>query len=170
MATTGLLIAASRSALADPPTANDPVAIINAIYARVAKGKGDGGGTFIIETGAAKAKYLSKSLTELWTRADARAPKGDVGPVDFVDPGADDDALDLQRALEFHVRGAHDPAETGADEFVHGVAVAALHLVVARGEDVIEVAAAVDMLVHVDVVRTREELGFEAGAAEGHGV
>jgi hypothetical protein len=44
MTTTGLLAAASRSALADPPTANDPVAIINAIYARVAKGKGDGGG------------------------------------------------------------------------------------------------------------------------------
>ncbi len=83
MATTGLLAAPWRTALADPPTANTPVAIINAVYARVASGKGDGGGTFIFETKAAKTKYLSKSLTELWTRADARTPKGDVGPVDF---------------------------------------------------------------------------------------
>jgi hypothetical protein len=31
----------------------------------------------------AKAKYLSKSLVELWAKADAHTPKGDVGPVDF---------------------------------------------------------------------------------------
>jgi hypothetical protein len=66
-----------------PPTANDPVAIINAIYARVAKGKGDGGGGFVIENKAAKARYLSKALIELWAKADAHTPKGDVGPVDF---------------------------------------------------------------------------------------
>ena len=35
------------------------------------------------ENKAAKAKYLSKSLIELWARADAHTPKGDVGPVDF---------------------------------------------------------------------------------------
>ena len=63
--------------------ANDPGAIVNAIYARAAKGKGDGGGAFIIENQAAKAKYLSKSLVELWAKADAHTPKGDVGPVDF---------------------------------------------------------------------------------------
>ena len=75
--------AVSRGALAAPPSANDPVSIINAIYARAAKGKGDGGGAFIIENKAAKAKYLSKSLVELWVKADAHTPKGDVGPVDF---------------------------------------------------------------------------------------
>jgi Protein of unknown function (DUF3828) len=83
MATTGLVVAASRTALADPPSANDPVAIINTIYARVAKGKGDGGGGFVIENKAAKAKYLSKSLIELWAKADAHTAKGDVGPVEF---------------------------------------------------------------------------------------
>src|SRR5450432_4650599 len=31
----------------------------------------------------ARAKYLSKALIELWAKADARTPKGDVGPVDF---------------------------------------------------------------------------------------
>jgi hypothetical protein len=63
--------------------ANDPVGIVNAIYARAAKGKGDGGGAFIIESKAAKTKYLSKALVALWAKADAHTPKGDVGPVDF---------------------------------------------------------------------------------------
>jgi hypothetical protein len=80
----GLFVTAvSRRALATPLSANDPVAIINAIYARAAKGKGDGGGAFIIESKAAKAKYLSKSLVALWAKADDHTPKGDVGPIDF---------------------------------------------------------------------------------------
>jgi hypothetical protein len=78
-----LAAAVSRPMRAAPPSPNDPVAIINAIYARAAKGKGDGGGAFIIENQAAKAKYLSKALVELWAKADAHTPKGDVGPVDF---------------------------------------------------------------------------------------
>jgi Protein of unknown function (DUF3828) len=78
-----LAAAVSRPTRAAPPSPNDPVAIINAIYARVAKGKGDGGGAFIIENQAARAKYLSKALVELWAKADAHTPKGDVGPVDF---------------------------------------------------------------------------------------
>ena len=80
----GILAASDQhSARAEPPSANDPVAIVNAIYTRAAKGKGDGGGGFVIESNAAKAKYLSKSLIELWAKADAHTPKGDVGPVDF---------------------------------------------------------------------------------------
>ena len=78
-----LATAASRPALTAPSSANDPLAIVNAIYARAAKGKGDGGGGFVIESNAAKAKYLSKSLVALWAKADAHTPKGDVGPVDF---------------------------------------------------------------------------------------
>jgi hypothetical protein len=80
----GLLAgAASRRASAAQPSPNDPVAILNAIYARAAKGKGDGGGAFIIESKAAKAKYLSKSLVDLWARADAHTPKDDIPPIDF---------------------------------------------------------------------------------------
>ena len=78
-----LATAASRSALTAASSANDPLAIVNAIYARAAKGKGDGGGGFVIESKAAKAKYLSKSLVALWAKADAHTPKGDVGPIDF---------------------------------------------------------------------------------------
>jgi hypothetical protein len=73
----------SRGAAAAPPSPNDPAAIVNAIYARAARGKGDGGGGFIIENKAAKVKYLSKSLIKLWTQADDHTPKGDVGPIDF---------------------------------------------------------------------------------------
>ena len=69
-----------RAALAAP---DDPVGIVTAIYTRAAKGKGDGGGGFVIENKAAKAKYLSKSLVALWAKADARTRKGDVGPIDF---------------------------------------------------------------------------------------
>jgi hypothetical protein len=72
-----------RTALAAPPAANNPLAIVNAIYARASRGKGDGGGAFIIESKAAKAKYLSKSLVQLWAQVDAHTPKDDVGPIDF---------------------------------------------------------------------------------------
>ena len=83
-ATAGLLAAtASRAAAAAPPAASGPVEIVTAIYTRAAKGKGDGGGAFVIENKAAKAKYLSKSLVALWAKADAHTPKGDVGPIDF---------------------------------------------------------------------------------------
>ena len=86
LAAAGLLLlagAVSPDARAAPPVGDDPLAIVNAIYARAAKGKGDGGGAFIIENKAAKAKYLSRSLADLWAKADAHTPKGDVGPVDF---------------------------------------------------------------------------------------
>lgn len=68
---------------AQTPSSFDPPGIVNAIYTRVAKGNGDGGGAFIIESNAAKAKYLSKSLIALWAKADAHTPNGDVGPIDF---------------------------------------------------------------------------------------
>jgi hypothetical protein len=74
---------ASQPAKSSQGTSEDPVAILNAIYARAAKGKGNGGAAFVIENEAAKAKYLSKSLIELWARADANTPKDDVPPIDF---------------------------------------------------------------------------------------
>ena len=63
--------------------ADDPVAILNAIYARVTKGKGDSGGNFVFENKASKAKYLSKPLIELWAKSDAKTEKGDAGPPGF---------------------------------------------------------------------------------------
>jgi hypothetical protein len=81
---TGLLVATEFGRThAQSPAPNDPVAIITAIYTRVAKGKGDGGGGFVVENKVAKTKYLSKSLVQLWAKADAHTPKDDVGPIDF---------------------------------------------------------------------------------------
>ncbi|GMO28854.1 DUF3828 domain-containing protein [Bradyrhizobium sp. TM233] len=77
------LLAGVAPAFAETPATSDPAAILTAIYTRAAKGKGDGGGAFVIETKAAKSKYLSKALVALWARSDAHTPKGDVGPVDF---------------------------------------------------------------------------------------
>ena len=89
----GLLAATvPPAALAGP---EDPVGIVTAIYTRAAKGKGDGGSGFVIENKAAKAKYLSKSLVELWAKADAHTPKGDVGPIDF-DPVTNSQEPDIK--------------------------------------------------------------------------
>jgi hypothetical protein len=77
------LLASISPAFAETPAPSDPTAILTAIYTRAAKGKGDGGGAFIIENKAAKAKYLSKALVALWAKADAHTPKGDVGAIDF---------------------------------------------------------------------------------------
>jgi hypothetical protein len=97
---TGLLAGAiaprARAAQPSPaPAQNDPVAILTAIYTRAARGKGTSGGGFVIEDKAAKAKYLSKSLVDLWARADANVPKGDVGPIDF-DPVTNSDEPDVK--------------------------------------------------------------------------
>ncbi len=83
------------NAHAEPPTANDPMAIVAAIYTRAAKGKGTNGGGFVYENKAAKTKYLSKSLIALWAKADAHTPRGDVGPVDF-DPVSNSQDPDIK--------------------------------------------------------------------------
>jgi hypothetical protein len=81
---TGLLAATtSRPALAEPVVVDDPRSILNAIYTRVARGKGDSGGGFVVLSKSARAQYLSRSLAALWLKADARTQKGDGGPVGF---------------------------------------------------------------------------------------
>ena len=89
MVTRRELILSAAAALLAPvlprhaAAADDPAGILTAIYTRVAKGKGDGGGTFVIQTKAARTKYLSNALVALWAKADARTRKGDGGPVGF---------------------------------------------------------------------------------------
>jgi hypothetical protein len=102
--------ATARAAFAEPASASDPVAIVTAIYTRAAKGKGDGGGSFVIENKAAKAKYLSKSLIALWAKADARTPRGDVGPIDF-DPVTNSQDPDVK---SFKVVAAKPEADKAA--------------------------------------------------------
>ena len=130
-AMTGLLTSAmARPARAEPAAPNDPVAILTAIYTRAAKGKGDGGGAFVIENKAAKAKYLSKSLIALWTKADAHTPKGDVGPVDFdpvtnsQDPDVKSfkvtaDKLEADKAAVSVTMTGRSARKSPADDVVH---------------------------------------------------
>jgi copper(I)-binding protein len=70
--------ATARAVFAEPASAGDPLAIVTAIYTRAAKGKGNGGGGFVIENKAAKAKYLSKSLIALWAKADAHTIRSPI--------------------------------------------------------------------------------------------
>jgi hypothetical protein len=128
---TSLLVATKAPlACAEPASPDDPVAIINAIYTRAAKGKGDGGGAFVIENKQAKAKYLSKSLVALWAKADAHAPKGDVGPIDF-DPvtnsqepdvksfKVDAEKLEADKALiAVTIAGRNTPPRKPSDQIV----------------------------------------------------
>jgi hypothetical protein len=124
------LFAATRPAFAQAPAPSDPTAILTAIYTRAAKGKGDGGGAFLIENKQAKAKYLSKSLVALWAKADAHTPKGDVGPVDF-DPvtnsqepdvrsfKVDAEKLDAAKALiAVTITGRNTPPRKPADQVI----------------------------------------------------
>lgn len=108
-------LAGIRPALAQAPAPADPIAILTAIYTRAARGKGDGGGAFVIENKAAKAKYLSKSLVALWAKADAHMPKGDVGPVDF-DPVTNSQEPDVK---SFKV----DAEKTEADKAIIAVTI-----------------------------------------------
>lgn len=94
--------------------------------------------------------------------ADARAGEG-------IDPGADGEAVaETERAFEIDMGGLDDPAVAGLEEFFHGHAVAAAHLVIAGGQDIIEVAAAMDVAVHVQVVGADLEFGGKDGSAEVH--
>ena len=125
----GLLAGAIvRPSIAEPASPSDPAAIVTAIYTRAAKGKG--GGTFVIENKAAKAKYLSKELIALWAKADAHTPKGDVGPIDF-DPVANSQEPDVKSfkvvtekleadkaAISVTITGAR-PRARAADQIVH---------------------------------------------------
>jgi len=122
---------ASAVSRAAPPAVNDPVAILSAIYARAAKGKGDGGGAFVTDNKAAKAKYLSKALAALWAKADAHTPKGDVGPVDF-DPVTNSQEPDVKSynvvaeklegdkaAIAVTIAGRGAPREKLIDNTIH---------------------------------------------------
>ena len=124
------LFATFSAARAEPPAANDPVAIVTAIYTRAAKGKGDSGGGFVYENKAAKAKYLSKALIALWAKADAHTQKGDVGPIEF-DPVSNSqdpdiksfkvnaDKLEADKAtVAASMISGHGPRKTSDDDVV----------------------------------------------------
>lgn len=60
---------------------SDPAAAITRLYRAGMSRKGKGGAPWIDDK--SRAKDLSKSLTALWAKADAKTPKGDIGPISF---------------------------------------------------------------------------------------
>jgi hypothetical protein len=101
--TTGLLaVAASRAGLAQTGVTDDPRSILNAVYNRVTRGKGDSGGGFVTLTKSARARYLSRSFAALWLKAESRVPKGDGDPVGFdpVTNSQDPDVKSFTMATE----------------------------------------------------------------------
>jgi hypothetical protein len=84
----------------------------------------------VIETKAATAKYLSRQLVDLWAKADAHTPKGDVGPIDF-DPVTNSQDPDVKSfkvvaekleadkaAIAVTITGSR-PRTKAADQIVH---------------------------------------------------
>jgi hypothetical protein len=63
--------------------AEEPAALVVAIYQQVSAGKGTGGGQFVWLKPKDRPKRLSKSLVALWAKADAKTPKGEEGPIGF---------------------------------------------------------------------------------------
>src|SRR2546423_701225 len=59
------------------------------------------------------------------------------------------------------------PAVARVDKLLHGHLVAAFHLIVARGEHVIKVTAAMHVLVHIDIIWPRLQFGFKPAPAQG---
>jgi hypothetical protein len=117
-------------ALGEPVTPDDPRSIINDIYTRAARGKGDGGGGFVTSSKSDRARNLSRSLAALWLKADAHTPKGDVGPVDF-DPVTNSqepdvksfsmttESFDSERAtIAVTITGRHAPRAHAADAVI----------------------------------------------------
>ncbi|QDL97524.1 DUF3828 domain-containing protein [Rhodopseudomonas palustris] len=93
-----LLAAASAlpaAALAQAPAktnATDPAALLTRLYAAAAK---DNAGGAFVNNAKERAKYLSKSLALLWTRAEAKVPDGEIGPIDF-DPVSNSQDPDIK--------------------------------------------------------------------------
>jgi hypothetical protein len=77
----------SAAALAASPSlavaADDPAALITAIYKRAAAGKGESGGQFVWLRVRSRPRWLSASLTKLWNETDAKVAPGDMGPPGF---------------------------------------------------------------------------------------
>ncbi len=83
-------------------------------------------------------------------------------PEQCINPRPDDEAIPQpKRTFVIHVRRSNHPAKSYLYELFHRHLVASFHLIVASREHIIEVLAIVDVLVHVDVIRTNLQLSLE---------
>jgi hypothetical protein len=70
--------------------------------------------------------------------------------------------------MVFDMGNPDEPAETGLNEFLHGHPIASGHLVVASRQHVIKVAAAMNVLIHINIVRAHLQFRFESCSAWFH--
>lgn len=81
LAALAAVVLAPTVAFAAP--ADTPEGFIGAIYARVTAGDGTKGGSEFTEAKAA-GRWFTRSVLEIWTKAEAKAEKdGEIGPIDF---------------------------------------------------------------------------------------
>ena len=82
----------------------------------------------------------------------------------ILDPAADNETVaEIQGPLEIHLRGGNEPAVALFLKLNHRHTVAALHLVEPRSQHIIQISAAMHMLIHVDVIRPHLQLRFKFG-------
>lgn len=74
------------------PAAADPAALLTRLYKAAAK---DNAGGAFVNNAKERGKYLSKSLAALWTKAEAKVPQGEIGPIDF-DPVSNSQDPDIK--------------------------------------------------------------------------
>ena len=82
--------------------ADDPDAVIAAIYKRAAAGKGEDGGNFVYQEPKDRARWLTTSLAALWNAEDKKTPQGDETPPGFdpVSNSQDPKILNVTVVLE----------------------------------------------------------------------
>ncbi|RED42447.1 uncharacterized protein DUF3828 [Rhodopseudomonas thermotolerans] len=88
----GAFPAAASAQTPAKPQAGDPAALLTRLYKAAAK---DNAGGAFVNNAKERAKYLSKSLAALWTRAEAKVPDGEIGPIDF-DPVSNSQDPDIK--------------------------------------------------------------------------
>lgn len=76
----GAAVLACAPALAAPRRERNPWTMLADIYRREQTGRYQG--AFGLDPNE-RVAYLSKTLIDLWARADAKVPQGDVGPIDW---------------------------------------------------------------------------------------
>jgi hypothetical protein len=80
------------AASAAKPATADPAALLTRLYKAAAK---DNAGGAFVNNAKERGKYLSKSLAALWTKAEAKVPQGEIGPIDF-DPVSNSQDPDIK--------------------------------------------------------------------------
>ena len=80
---TAVVIATFAAAPIVAVAADSPEAFVASVFARVTAGDGSNGGSEITDR-SARGRWFTRSVVDVWNKAEDRAEKdGDIGPIDF---------------------------------------------------------------------------------------